>query len=256
MTLQRVRLVRQIRTALEAGTAPPEAFVYLFFADTLHFANGAALNSRWLLGDPESELFEVGVAVFISQTLDASISMDDREAAQAARHAFARKGQVMEQLLLKYPHNTELLAYHVRENVLTGNVSRVVELLAQAPVEAEEDNRFWRFKGWVHAQRGEVLQAERGYRRAIELQPLDWGTRHLLAELLQQQQRFEEVEQLRELVDRANVLRRALHAAPSALLVPRETLVQLASYAADCGETQMADALRRRIQQHHRASFD
>jgi tetratricopeptide (TPR) repeat protein len=254
MTLQRVRLIHEIRRALDSGTEPREAYVYLFFADSLRFDNGAELNGQWLSHDPESELFEVGEAIFIAETLDASVSMDDREAAQAARRALARKGPVMEQLLKKYPHNAELLAYQLRESVLTGNVSRAVELLAQAPADAEEDNRFWRFKGWVRAQRGELAAAESDYRHALELHPLDWGTRHLLAELLQRQQRPEEVARLRELVNRANALRRAIHLAPSASRVPPPTLVELATYAADCGDAQMAAALRHRLKQYYDAS--
>ena len=252
MTLQRVRLIREIRRAMEAHAAPPEAYVYLFFADSesLHFSNGVAVNSRWLSGNPHSELFEVAEAVFIAQTLDASISMDDRKAAEATRHAQSRKGPVMAKLLRRYPHNLELLAYHLRESALAGDMNRVVALLAQAPVEAEGDNRFWRFKGWVHAHRNEFLKAEKAYRHALKLHPLDWSTRHLLAELLQRQQRYQEVEQLRKLVNRANVLRRELDAAPNARQVPRKTLVKLAAYAADCGDTQTAAALQWRLREH------
>jgi tetratricopeptide (TPR) repeat protein len=220
----------------------------------LHFANGAELNGHWLSGDPASELFEVAEAIFIAETLDASISMDDREAAQLAQRALAQKGPVLEELLRKYPHNLELLAYQLRDSMLIGNIDRAVELLAQAPADAEGDNRFWRVKGWIHAQRGELDEAERNYRQALELHPLDWGTRHLLAELLQRQQRFPEVAQLRDLVQRANELRRAIHLAPAASQVPPETMIDLADYARDSGETQMAVALRRRLEQYYHSS--
>jgi tetratricopeptide (TPR) repeat protein len=254
MSLQRSRMIHQIREALRSGTEPRESYVYLFFADSLHFANGAELNGHWLTGDPASELFEVAEAIFIAETLDASISMDDREAAQLAQRALAQKGPVLEELLRKYPHNLELLAYQLRDSMLIGNIDRAVELLAQAPADAEGDNRFWRVKGWIHAQRGELDEAERNYRQALELHPLDWGTRHLLAELLQRQQRFPEVAQLRDLVQRANELRRAIHLAPAASQVPPETMIDLADYARDCGETQMATALRRRLEQYYHSS--
>jgi tetratricopeptide (TPR) repeat protein len=248
MTLQRSRLQNQIRAAIDSESEPPEAFVYLFFLDSLHFSNATIWNGQWMQGNGDSELFEVAQAVCIAQTLDTSISMDDREESLAARRALEKKGPVMDELLERYPHNIELLAYHLRENVKSGNVGRVLSLLSHAPVESESDGRFWRYKGWVNFQRGELTAAEVAYHRALELHPLDWATRHFLAELCQRQQNFQGAGRLRELVSRANELRRALHAAPSAREVPEDVLRKLVRYAADCGDTQMADALQRRLQ--------
>jgi hypothetical protein len=250
MTLQRSRLNQQIRSAFDADAEPREAYVYLFFLDSLFFANGAELNGKWLSGEPDSELFEVGEAVFIAETLDASVSMDDREASQAAQRDASRKAAVLETLRQKYPHNAELLAYQIRQCTLTANVTDAVKLLAQAPAEAERDNRFWRYKGWVHAQSNEPQEAEAAYRQALKLHPLDWSTRHLMAELLQRQQRLNEVGQLRKLVSRANEIRRVIQRAPSARQIPAGVMSQLADYAGDCGDSQTASILRRRIQQH------
>ncbi|MFT5325773.1 MAG: tetratricopeptide (TPR) repeat protein [Planctomycetaceae bacterium] len=247
MTLQRSRLQTQIRAAINSESEPPEAYVYLFFLDSLHFSNATIWNGQWIQGNVDSELFEVAQAVCIAQTLDTSISMDDREESIAARRALEKKGPVMDELLERYPHNIELLAYHLRENVKSGNVGRVLSLLSQAPEESESDGRFWRYKGWVNFQRGELTAAEVDYNRALELHPLDWATRHFLAELYQRKQNFQEAGRLRELVRRANELRRTLHAAPSAREVPEKVLRKLVGYAADCGDTQMADALQRRL---------
>lgn len=247
MTLQRHRLQTRIRAAIDSESEPPEAYVYLFFADSLHFSNATSWNGQWMQGNVESELFEVAQAVCIAQTLDTSISMDDREESLAARRALEKKGPVMDELLERYPHNIELLAYHLRESVKSGDVNRALSLLSQAPVESESDGRFWRYKGWVNFQRGELTEAEDAYHRALKLHPLDWATRHFLAELYQRQQNFQEAGRLRELVSRANELRRTLHVAPSAREVPKEVLRKLANYAADCGDSQMADALQRRL---------
>ena len=248
-TLQRTRLAQRIRLSLESGNEPPESFVYLFLIDSLLFSNGQELNGRWLQGEPDSELFEVAQAVFIAENLDMSATLDDLAAVQATRHAADRKNAVMNKLLAKYPHNTELLAYNIRQQIQIGNVAGVVDLMARATVESEADHRFWRFKGWVHAQRNQVADAERSYRRAIELHPLDWTTRHMLAELLQQQERFEEVKSLRELVTRGNELRRVLQRAPNARQISPEILSQLADYAADCHDMHLSAALRQHIRQ-------
>lgn len=252
MTLQRTRMIQQIRNAIELGTEPRESYIYLFFADSLSFANGAELNSHWLASDPESELYEVAEAIFTSESLDSSISMDDRASAETTRRAQVLKGSVMGRLLEKYPHNSELLAYNIRQRIQAGDQATVVSLLAQATIEAESDHRFWRFKGWVHSERNQPKEAESSFRRAIELHPMDWSTRHLLAELLQNQRRYDEVKSLREIVSRANELRRTLQAIPNARQISQDVMSRLADYARDCGDKQLFDELEQRFRQRRK----
>ncbi|MBS0202858.1 MAG: tetratricopeptide repeat protein [Planctomycetes bacterium] len=249
LTLQRTELVHQIRSAIESDSEPIEAYVYLFMVDSLMFSNGIEANSRWLRGDPNSELFEVAQAIFVAEMLDFNISLDDLAAAQAARRDAARKEEVLQKLLAKYPHNAELLAYTIQKLIQVGDVTAVVKLLAEATVECETDSRFWRYKGWVHVQRGELVDAQASYRRAIELNPLDWVTRHMLADVLQQELRFDEVKALRELTVRGRKLHNALRNAPSARDVPRDLLVELSEFSASCGDEQASGALRKRIEQ-------
>lgn len=247
LTLQRTELVRQIRAAIESSSEPVEAYVYLFMIDSLMFSNGIEVNSRWLRGAPTSELFEVAQAIFIAETLDFSLTMDDLAAAQAARRDAARKDEVLNKLLQRYPHNGELLAYQIRKLIEVGDVGAVASLLAQATVECEADPRFWRYKGWVHMQRSELADARAAYLRAIELNPQDWVTRHMLADVLQQEQRFDEVKALREIAVRGRNLQNSLRNAPSARDVPRDLLLELADFAATCGDEQASRALRKRI---------
>lgn len=250
MTLQRTRLIHEVRQAIDAGVEPPDSYFYLFFIDVLPFANGAELNRHCLSGDPNSELFEVAEVIFRAEALDTTFSMDDRENAEAIRRAIAEKNPDIEKLLTKYPHNTELLAFSIRQRIQNGDLSGVVKLLAMATIEAESDHRFWRFKGWVHAEQAESDEAETAYRQAIKLHPLDWTTRHMLAELLQQRQRFDEVKQLRDLVSRANQLRRVLQVTEDDRQVSPQTLLQMADYAADCTDDQLANSLRRRLRHY------
>lgn len=249
LTLQRTDLVRQIRSAIESDSEPIEAYVYLFMIDSLMFSNGIESNSRWLRAEPESELFEVAQAIFIAETLDFSISMDDLAAAQAARRDAARKDAVLQRLRAKYPHNAELLAYNIQKLIQLGEVSAVVNLLAEATVDCEADPRFWRYKGWVHMQRGELVDAQAAYRHAIKLNPLDWVTRHMLSDVLQQEGRIDEVKVLREITVHGRNLHNALRNAPSAREVPKDLLYKLAEYSAHCGDEQTSQALRKRIQQ-------
>lgn len=247
MTLQRSELMRQIRTAIDQESEAIEAYVYLFMVDSLVFSNGIETNSRWLQGEPESELFEVAQAIFIAETLDFSISFDDLAAAEAARRDTARKESVMKSLLAKYPHNVELLAYETRKRIERGDVPGVVESLANSTVDCETDPRFWRFKGWVHKQRQELAECQASCRRAIELNPLDWVTRYMLSEVLQQDERFDEVKILREIAARGRNLQNSLRNAPSAREVPPKLLLDLAEFAEICGDEQVSRALRNRI---------
>jgi tetratricopeptide (TPR) repeat protein len=249
LTLQRTELVRQIKSAIESHSEPIESYVYLFMVDSLMFSNGIESNSRWLQSDPESELFEVAQAIFIAETLDFSISMDDLAAAQAARRDAARRDAVLQKLRTKYPHNAELLAYNIQKLIQLGDVAAVVNLLAEATVECEADPRFWRFKGWVHFQRGELADAEAAYRHAIKLNPMDWVTRHMLSEVVQQDGRVDEVKSLRDITVHGRNLHNALRNAPSAREVPKDLLYKLVEFAARCGDERTSEALRKRIQQ-------
>jgi tetratricopeptide (TPR) repeat protein len=56
MTLQRTRLVREVRSAIDAGAEPSDSYFYLFFIDVLPFANGAELNRHFLSGDPQCRI--------------------------------------------------------------------------------------------------------------------------------------------------------------------------------------------------------
>jgi tetratricopeptide (TPR) repeat protein len=249
VTLQRTRLIREIRLAIDAGVEPADSYFYLFFIDVLPFADGAELNHHCLQGDPDSELFEVAEAIFRAESLETTFSMDDQDNARAIRRAISEKNPEIERLQRKYPHNTELLVFRIRHLIQNGDLAEVVKRMAQATVEAEEDHRFWRFKGWVHAQQEEDDNAEKAFRHAIQLNPLDWTTRHMLAEVLQREQRLDEVKQLRDLVARANHLRRLLQATADDRQVSAETALQIADYAADCGDEQLSQALRRQLQQ-------
>lgn len=249
MTRQRVRMIDQIRIAMKLRTESKEAYTYLFFADSLPFTNAASLNSQWLAGSPGSELFEVGRAVYLAETLDTGVSLDNRERALAAEEALSEKETRMRELLEKYPHNIEILAYHLNRARLISDLDRAVELMSMAPVESESDSRFWRAKGWIHARRGETGEAESSYRKAIELHPLDWGTRSLLAQLLQQEQRLEEAAQLRQLVDQANKLRRTIEVLPSADQVTIAVIRDLIDYAEACGDQLFAESLSDRLKQ-------
>jgi tetratricopeptide (TPR) repeat protein len=247
MTLQRPKLIRQIRQAIERRCEPREAYVYLLLADSLRLSNGAASNTQWLASDPDSELFLAAQAVHTAVGLEGGIPQDAPEVVRVIRKAAAAKDQILADLLRRFPRNVELLAYQLGQSLTAGDVERVRQLLSQAPKAAEEDNRFWRFRGWFLAQNHQHEQAERAYGRALTLHPLDWTTRHQLAELHRRRGNFDEVARLQKLASQGRELAHRFLQSPNARAVAPQLFAELANYAEVCGDAQVASALQRRL---------
>jgi tetratricopeptide (TPR) repeat protein len=253
LTLQRQELVRQARQAMELECEPTEAYVYLFFADSLHFSNGPEMNQRWLAGNPDSELFRVAAAIHIATALEGGPLRDDLSTVREVRRMMDNRERVLAELLKRYPQNLELLAWHIDRAIRQGDIDRAIELLGKLPSEADSDNRFLRFAGWAQAQLGHDEAALSYYDQALEKHPLDWNTRHLIAELRRRQLNFDEVERMEKLVRVADDLRRELDVVPDANSAQPELLTKLAAYAEQCGDELFAKSLHRHLNSLSRA---
>lgn len=247
LSLQREAMIVDARRAIELECESPEVYIYLFFADAPRFTNGVELNRRWLEGDPTSEKFIVAHAIHLATTLEGGAPRDDIEAVRAIRQMADRKEAFLKDLLRRFPDNLEVLAWHLTHAIDRGDVDAVESLLAELPSSADNDNRFWRWAGWAHAQRGRREKAEAAYARALELHPLDWETRHFLAELNRRRQNYAEVDRLQQLVERAHDLRRRLEKIPNVRSAEPGLLNDLADYGAGCGDHQFAEGLRRQM---------
>lgn len=238
VTLQRRKLEQQIRYAIDCSREPPKAYIYLFLMDTMRIAGASESNSRWLQQAPGSELFEVPRVLHMPEPDNGvkSPSGDD-------------KYSLVDALLKQFPHNLELLAYKVDVSLRSGDMQSVMSLLSSLPVEADEDNRFWRAKGWLHLNRNELEKAQEALQHAIELFPMDWSARNLLADVLRKTGQLTEAEKLHDLVQAARKLRTRINAIAVDSEIPHEILVELARLATECRDTQVAEALNRRLGQ-------
>ncbi len=63
MTLQRQKMARQARQAIERSCDIPDTYVHVLGADWLTFSNAYELNGRWLQNDPDNELLLVARAL-------------------------------------------------------------------------------------------------------------------------------------------------------------------------------------------------
>lgn len=256
ITFQRDKMIRHAREAMQRDSASVDAYVYLFYADSLHFTNGVPLNSRWLAGNPKSELFRVGEAIHLATALQGGAPRDDIDVVRRIRRMAERRDDVLSRLFDDYPRNLELLAWHAERAIEQGDVARVVALLGTLPPEADQDNRFMRYAGWAKAQAGLDDEAQQYYAEALRLNPLDWKTRHFLAELRRRQQDFAEVSRLEQIAQTADELRHALDVIPDAQSVPPKLLERLVDYATRCGDELYAGALRRRLARDQSASSE
>ena len=248
ISLQREKLVRHIRFAVEQQREAPEAYVYYLLLNTLRMRDGVETNQQWLASDPEVEVFAVARAMQVPEPTDekAGMSFDARD---ALRQASAGKLKLVESLLEKYPSNLELLSYKFDQYIMLGDVDRAAELLSRVPESAEFDSRFWRYKGWLHETAEELVEAESAYKKSLEIHPLDWDSWNRLAVIYRRLKNVEEVGRATGLVEKAQSLRKRIKTLPSAGEVTPEILADLARYARDCGAGWMADALDRRIRQ-------
>ncbi|MDP6553380.1 MAG: hypothetical protein QGG71_01865 [Pirellulaceae bacterium] len=241
MTLQRREMIRAIRRAIDLNAAQPEAYAYLLEASSLRFSNGYQINTHWLKSDPENEQFQVARAIFWAKTEEPSSE------AGPTKDGSPSSGPI-EECRRKFPEDAEILAYLLENQVLAGNTSNVESLLATAPASAELDGRFWRFKGWYHAARNELDEAEQAYRESLKWDPYDWRSRHQLATVLRRQNKLDEVERMTELALEGKKLERDLRELPNMADVSVEIARDIADLAESAGDLQVANGIRRSLE--------
>jgi len=249
MTLQRVKLRQQILDAIKLQREPREAYVYYFLLQTLRSQDGVDLNSRWLQEAPDSELFLVARVINLpdpqteSPETPMSSSANENQDAQNGK----TKLQQVDELLARFPHNLELIAYKTEERFASGDVSQAARILKNAPQSAAQDGRFWRFKGWLHEINDELDSAIAAYHKALELHPIDWNTMNRLAIVDRRAQNPSEVKRLTDLVERGNETRKQLRQQKAVEIVSPQMLQELLSLFKACNDHEIAQALENRL---------
>ena len=253
VTLQRTRVAEQARRAIAAGGDIPETYVYLVGSDWLTLSNTTSVTTRWLEHHPDEELFLVAAARgdVATRGLDGSIEnaggSDTQAEAEDGSVRSTSHDQRLRALLERFPTNPELLAYFLQTASTEGDVDEVTSLLARVPAACGDDNRFWRFKGWMHAARGEAEEAQDAYGRALELNAFDFGSRHQLAEVLRTLGRTDAAAPEAALAAEGRALRRAILEQPDIASVPPAVLARVQRFIRGSGEDQVADRLSARM---------
>lgn len=243
LTLQRTKMLKQLRQAVATRSEPIEAYVYLVLSSHMSLTNGISYTSRWLQSDPENELLKVARAVHYADTMDSAASADDEpEAEKQARY------QVMVNLLNEFPQNHALLRYFLRKKMQDFDVEAVGQMLEQIP-ESTDSSVFWRYRGWHHAQNDELQKAERAYRKSLDLDRLDWHVWHELAGVLRRKGELDEAEELQKISVTGKDLRKELRQMTNVAAVSPELLVRIRDYAEMCGDVLVTRSLSGRIKE-------
>jgi tetratricopeptide (TPR) repeat protein len=245
-SLQRRKMVDQIYEAIQYDCDVPEVYVYLVAQDWLSFSNAYTETTRWALDNPDEELFLVARAIYRVLTMGLDYS-EDPTIEPASADGTPYHQQVIAGYFERFPHNIELLVYHLEMALTKGETDEVARLLSQSPAAAADDNRFWRYKGWVHAARGEFPEAETAFLKALQLNPYDYRSQHQLASVERALQRLDRVEHFSNLSRQGTALRRDILVMDRIDTVPPDILKRIAEYAEAAGDMRVAGKLFLRL---------
>lgn len=232
-TLQRSKLIEQIRNAIELNCEAPSAYVYLFLVDTYWLGNASELNETWLMNYPDAEVFLVARALQLPEPGKGTTSLD--------------KFGIVDDLLERFPHNSELLAYKIDVSIRLGKVDEVVRLLKNVRSDVQNDSRFWRFKGWAHLTKNQLDDAQVALNTALEIRPMDWDARNWLADVIRQRGDLVAAREQEKIVLQARRLRETITQLGSVEHLSKDVLTALQAYARNCGDTLVAAGLERRL---------
>jgi len=243
LTFQQDELLRQIYKAIELGSEPIDAYVYLALADVLSFQNGFEVTNRWLADDVSQEIFLVSRTIHAWKNLSLVQPVD-----QETKEKMDLAEKLLREYLDRFRSNISLLAFFLNLAVTNGEVGEAERLLSLFPDSATTDSRYWRFKGWLHAARDEIADAENSYKESLNIYPLSWTVRHELADVLRRQKKYQQVSQMQQLALLGKDLRRELLELPDAKSVTKSILTKIRDYSKLSGDDFVAGALTRRIQ--------
>ncbi len=247
-TLQRRKMVDQVYQAIRYDCDLPESYVYLMAQDWLSFANAYAENTKWLRGNPDEELFLVARAIYRITSRGLNDTEDPRQVGPRDPKGLLRHQKLIAEYCRRFPQNVELLVYLLERARVTGDVEEMARVLSRAPPQAAADNRFWRYKGWLYATRGELVKAEECYQKALALNCYDHVSRHQLAGVERRFKRLDQVKALEKVSREGWQLRHEILQLESVDKVPPDILRQMAQYAKDCGDDDVAGKLLLRLE--------
>ena len=246
MTFQRPQMISAIRTSIARRGEPREAYVYLLLADQPIFTNAIDLNARWLVSAPKQTEFRVGLAIqtalhrFLTATAEANADAYANE-----QEALQRLGEFADD----YPGNESLLSVLLDYYVEEGDQTKVAELLSEVSRSSVQDHIIWTARGWYLGVQGDLDGAEQSIRNALKLHPSSVRAHHELATILRKKGQLEDATRAQALAARGVALRKRLLKLTNARDANANDLMDIMDLCRDCGDTEIADALQKRLEE-------
>lgn len=244
MTLKRRDLARQIREAIRQRAEPPEAYGYLLSIPNLMFTDGYVRVEKWLKANPEDETLRVAYAIFRERS---SAGKEIRDFGNS--DAGLKAESPYQQALKAYPHNLELLAFHIEGLISRADLPAIGAALQNLPPEAEQDSRFWRYIATYQDSQRKTQDAATSLRKAVELHPLDWKAHHELGPIERVLGNLAEASRHAELGARGKLLERRFFELTNAAQADPPLLRALLRYAKDCGDADAVSGLTFRLRE-------
>ncbi len=242
MTLQRKAMLEQIRTAIRRHAEPPEAYGYLLAANSLLFSDGYPRVSQWLRQQPDDETLRVAHAVFAART-----NPSKGQRMFGVGDGLKANLGLIEQCRQDYPDNLEVRAYFIEQAIGEADFARLGELVERLPPAADEDARFWRYRGtWLDSQQ-RFEEALAAYERSLRRHPLDWKTHHELAGVARILSRAELAARHADLAQRGKQLEQQILELPNAAQADESLMRRVLNYARDCGDQDVVNGLAARL---------
>lgn len=243
--MERQEMLAAIRTAIAAGAEPRDAYSYLTLADKINVSNGRQIVQRWLAADGDDSRFKVSMAVRTAEqiVMTADVEVKEESTAREVEALFR-----LEEFVKVYPQDLVLLSFLLDYYVEQGKVADVGRLLALAPESASKDHKFWVHRGWYHLTTEDLAEAEKSFQEALRIHPMSAEGRHHYSTTMRLLKRPEqEIQKMQALAAEGREIRKQVLQLKSSDAITEELLARLANYAKDCGDTEVHQALQKRI---------
>ena len=237
MTVQQDRLLKQVRESIRLRAETVDAYSYFLTLPDLIFSDALPSVNSWLEVTPDEPTLVIASALL--RTRDESLkSGNEYEAAMTTE---------LKTLHDRFPENLEVLTTLLEIISRDGDLEQVEELLEQAPANAREDYRMWRFRSWHHSVTGNEDEAEKAARESIRLNPMDWHSWQHLSGILRLQDQPEAAAEAQATAMFGKDLQAVILAIDNTNPPPRSVVDGILDYAETCGDTFVAENLSRRL---------
>jgi len=237
MTLQRDRLIRQVRESVRQRAETVDAYSYFVTLPDLIYGDTLERVENWLEVTPDEPSLIIASALL--RTKDDSLKKGNDYEAMMTRELQGLHERFSEDLEIL----TTLLEIVARE----GDVETLGQLLEKSPERSNEDYRMWRIRSQYSLLTGNLDEALRSAEEAIRLYPMDWHSWHHFAGILRRKNKIREADAAQQTAMYGKDLQALLLEMETPRDPPRAVLEGILEYAVLCRDQFVAANLSRRL---------